>query len=131
MFAHLIRNLSKWVGIAGCNALFARAIILAAPHHPVLTGVRLGQSAPYLDHLGENAREYGGQATADGAIDVLARVITMLGGLIGSDIALSLLDEASALQPENVTEDPPRASPNASPAANPGKPQSDHGDATS
>jgi hypothetical protein len=102
VFAHMIRTLSEWVGVAGCSALFARAIVLSEAYHPVLTGVTLGQSAPYLTHLGETAREYGSQATSDAAVDVLASVITMLSGLIGEDITMSLLEDVPPLVPENV-----------------------------
>jgi len=102
VFAHLIRNLSKWLGVAGCNVLFARAFILSTPHHPVLAGVSLAQSPPYLNHLADGAREYGNQAVASATTDVLASVITMLSGLIGSDIAASLLEEVPLLAPDEA-----------------------------
>lgn len=116
LFAQLYISLSQWVGSAGCRALFARAIILCAPDHPVLRGVRLGHSAPYLPNLGDNARDYGGDATADASEAVLASIITMLNGLIGEDIATNLLEEAvtsapgsSAETASNTAYDPRRA----------------------
>jgi hypothetical protein len=97
----LFRNLSQWIGVTGCHTLFARAITLSAPHHPVLTDVRHQlEVVPHLKHLGENAREYGSQATADAVTTVLATIITMLTGLIGEDIAMSLLDEVPTRTPE-------------------------------
>jgi hypothetical protein len=104
VFAHLFRNLSQWIGTAGCHALFTRAIVLSVPRHPVLTGVRHHQQgAPHLDRLTENAREYGSQATAEGAIAMLATIITMLTGLIGEDIAMSLLEEVPTRTSEITT----------------------------
>jgi hypothetical protein len=101
VLGHIFRNLSQWIGTAGCHALFASAIARSAPHHPVLTGVRYQQlSAPHLDRLTENAREYGSQATAEGAMAMLAMIITMLTGLIGEDIAMSLLEEVPTRTPE-------------------------------
>lgn len=95
-FAHLFRSLSQWVGTVGCNALFARALALSTPQHPVLRGVRfqLQNEVPQLECLAENAREYGSQATTEGATTVLASIITMLGGLIGEDITMRILEES-------------------------------------
>ena len=91
----LFSTLSHWVGTAGCEALFTRAFVLAAPHHPVLQGVRykVHNGTPRLEQFGDNAREYGSQATTEGATIVLASIVTMLSRLIGEDIARSLLDE--------------------------------------
>lgn len=95
VFAQLFRNLSQWVGTAGCQALFARALVVSAPSRPVLTGVLYRpQTVPHLDRLADNAREFGSQATAEGAATVLASIITTLAGLIGEDIAMTLLEEA-------------------------------------
>lgn len=124
VFAHLTRNLSKWVGVAGCHALFARAFILSVQHHPVLAGVSLGQSPPYLVHLAEGTREYGNQAVSAALTDVLASVITMLSGLIGSDIAASLMEEIPLLAPAEA----PVAAQSELPATNPNATQSDDGD---
>jgi hypothetical protein len=67
--------------------------------------VRVSQSAPYLDHLAEIAREYGGQAMAEAATTVLASVITMLNGLIGEDLAMSILEVVPAIEPNASTAD--------------------------
>lgn len=93
VFSHLFCNLAQWVGTAGCGALFRRAVALAVPQHPVLRGVRFRQAAPHLDGLADNAREYGSQATVEAATAALISIITMLNGLIGEDIAMSLMKE--------------------------------------
>ena len=92
VFAQLIDNLSNWVGVAGCDALFTRALVLSTPNHPVLGHVQLGKFAPYLASLPNGAREYGASATESAVTDVLALVVTMLGDLIGPDMAMTLLD---------------------------------------
>ena len=100
--AQLFRNLSQWIGAVGCNALFARALMLSTPHHPVLRGVRfqMHDGTPQLERLAENAREFGSQVTAEGVTAVLASIITMLSGLIGEDITMSILEEVPSRTPE-------------------------------
>lgn len=95
VLVELFSTLSRWVGAAGCDALFTRAFVLAAPHHSVLRDVRykVDNGTPRLERFGDNAREYGSQATTEGATTVLASIVTMLSGLIGEDIAMSLLEE--------------------------------------
>jgi hypothetical protein len=96
LFARLCAGLSEWIGSAGCRALFARAVILTVPTHPVLSGVTLGHFAPYLPVLTENASAYGADATVDAAEAVLVSILTMLHGLIGDDIATGLVEEAAS-----------------------------------
>ncbi|MEO8945302.1 MAG: hypothetical protein ABI338_02300 [Gemmatimonadaceae bacterium] len=97
VLAHVYRALSEWVGQAGSHALFVRAITLATPEHPVLVGVlhREGTS-PHLAQLAENAGVQGTNATIAAATTVLTTIIATLSGLIGEDIALSLLDNVTA-----------------------------------
>ncbi|MEO6865794.1 MAG: hypothetical protein ABI229_10110 [Gemmatimonadaceae bacterium] len=113
VFAQLFSSLSQWVGIVGCNALFARALALSAPHHPVLRGVcfQLHDGTPQLECLAENAREYGSQATTEAATTVLASVITMLSGLIGEDLAMSILE----VVPPGTSKNPQAATAGTSP----------------
>gem|GEM_PF-4380141 len=96
LFAHLYRNLSRWVGGAGCQALFSRAFVLCAVSHPVCAGVRyrMQDGAPRLDRLAENALVCGGDATVEGVTEVVTSIVTMLTGLIGDEeIAMGLLDD--------------------------------------
>ncbi|MEO6778692.1 MAG: hypothetical protein ABI194_04495 [Gemmatimonadaceae bacterium] len=129
VFADLFGNLSEWVGVAGCRALFNRALVLSAPLNPVLTGVRYRSEAePHLDHLAENAAQYGTEATAEAATVVLAAIVAMLAGLVGEDVAMSLLSETllRARAP-----DPTTASGAAFGTAHPTEPQTGHGDIAS
>lgn len=104
MFAHLYRSLSQWVGTAGCQALFTRAIMLSAQQHPVLRGVRYQPSAePHFDRFADNGGVHGGDAIAEAVTSVLASIITMLNGLIGEDIATNLLEEALPSEPAGAT----------------------------
>lgn len=97
VLARVDRALSEWVGQAGSHALFGRAITLATPEHPVLVGVLHRQrTSPHLAQLAENARAQGAEATIAAATTVLASVIATLSGLIGEDVALSLLDNVTA-----------------------------------
>lgn len=96
VFAHLFRNLSQWVGAAGCQALFSRALLLSVDDHAVWEGVRYRAQGgtPHFDRLAENARTLGVAATVEGVTVVLTSIITMLTGLIGDeDIAMSLLED--------------------------------------
>lgn len=93
VFTQVLRNLAQWVGTAGCHALVTRSLLLTAPRFPVLAGVQHMQTDPHLERLAENAHEYGDKATIDGVTALLASIITTLNGLIGEDIAMSILEE--------------------------------------
>lgn len=99
VFTQVFRNLAQWVGTAGCHALVTRSLVRTAPQFPVLTGVRHMQSDPHLERLAANAHEYGSEATVDGVTALLASIITTLNGLIGEDIAMSILEEQPATAP--------------------------------
>jgi hypothetical protein len=102
VLAQAFRNLSEWVGSAGCHALFARAITLSAPEHPVLKGVSQQlHPSPHLDHFAENAGEHGSEATREAATAVLASIIATLSDLIGEDIVLSLLEDSHSPAPKH------------------------------
>ena len=94
-------NLSRWFGIDGTNALFARALVRAQADYPALANVRYShQSAVCLERLAESARLHGADAAADGVAAILTALIELLGRLIGEDIAMRLLEPsgpASAL----------------------------------
>jgi hypothetical protein len=95
VFADLFQRLSRWIGAAGCQALFNRALVVTSARHAVFQGVRYRPQgeAPHLDRLAANARVCGVEATADGITTVLVSIITILSGLIGDEvIAMSLLE---------------------------------------
>jgi hypothetical protein len=88
-------SLSRWFGIDGTNALFARALVQAQADHPALANVRYSrQSAVCLERLAENARIHGADAAADGVAAILTALIELLGRLIGQDIAMRLVEQS-------------------------------------
>jgi len=88
-------NLSRWFGIDGTNALFARALVQAQADHPALANVRYShQSAVCLERLVESARIHGANAAADGVAAILTALIELLGRLIGLDIAMRLVEQS-------------------------------------
>jgi len=97
-------RLSRWFGIDGTNALFARALVRAQADHPVLANVLYSrQSAVCLDGLAESARIHGADATADGVAAILTALIELLGRLIGQDLAMRLVEEsAPAAAPDDA-----------------------------
>jgi hypothetical protein len=88
-------TLSRWFGIDGTNALFARAIVQAQADHPILANVRYSrQSAVCLERLAESARIHGADAAASGVAAMLTALIELLGRLIGQDIAMRLVEQS-------------------------------------
>jgi len=88
-------NLSRWFGIDGTNALFARALVQAQADHPALANVKYSHhSAVCLDRLAESARIHGADAAADGVAAILTALIELLGRLIGQDIAMRLVEQS-------------------------------------
>ena len=88
-------NLSRWFGIDGTNALFARALVQAQADHPALANVRYShQSAVCLERLAESARIHGANAAADGVAAIFTSLIELLGRLIGQDIAMRLVEQS-------------------------------------
>jgi hypothetical protein len=88
-------NLSRWFGIDGTNALFARALVQAQADHPALANVRYShQSAACLERLAESARIHGANAAADGVAAILTALIELLSRLIGQDIAMRLVEQS-------------------------------------
>ena len=125
----IFKSLSRWIGSAGCDALFGRAITVSAPDHPVLTDVRHQlQKAPHLLRLSENASKYGEDATRDAITAIVTSIVAMLAGLIGEDLATSLLEEPSstflAPKDDSTSDGSPAALDSTDPSAG-------HGDAAS
>lgn len=94
-FGRVCANLSRWFGIDGTNALFARALVRAQTDHPALANVRYSrQSTVCLEGLAESAPIHGAEAVADGVAAILTALIELLGRLIGQDIALPLVERS-------------------------------------
>jgi hypothetical protein len=88
-------NLSRWFGIDGTNALFARALVRAQADHPALANVQYAhRSAVCLERLADSARIHGASAAVDGVAAILTALIELLSRLIGQDIALRLVEHS-------------------------------------
>ena len=92
---HLYRELSRWVGPDGCHALFTRALAQARDEHPALAQIRLQpRSEPYIDGVAETIMAQGDRATAEAIESMLARLVELLGRLIGDDMAMKLIGQS-------------------------------------
>jgi len=88
-------NLTRWFGIDGTNALFARALVQAQADHPALANVKYShQSDVCLERLAESARIHGANAATEGVAAMLTALIELLGRLIGQDIAMRLVEQS-------------------------------------
>ena len=99
----LYLELSRWVGLDGCHALFTRALASARTESAALDQIQLRPgSEPYLDGVAET----GGAATAEALESMLVHVVELLGRLIGGEMATKLI-ERSIAAPErgNATSD--------------------------
>ena len=98
----LAAELPRWFGPYGYHALLARALAEVVRTNSALAAVRVrGPSDPTLEGLADAARAHG-DAAAEGAAAVLARVIELLGRLIGEDMAVNLVEQAVASTAPNV-----------------------------
>jgi hypothetical protein len=94
---HLYLELSRWVGVDGCHALFTRALAQARTDHPALAQIQLHpRSEPYIDGLAAAIMAHGDAATAEGLESVLVRLVELLGRLIGDDMATKLIGRSLA-----------------------------------
>lgn len=92
-FDNLYQSLSRWVGLNGCHALFARAHTHAKAEHPLLENIQLrARTAPYLDGVTETIDEYGVEETVQALESMLVTLIELLGRLIGDDMAQKLIE---------------------------------------
>jgi hypothetical protein len=90
---HLYKELSRWVGRDGCHALFTRALAQARDEYPALAQIHLQpRSEPYIDGVAEAILAHGDHTTADALEAMLARLVELLGRLIGDDMAMKLIE---------------------------------------
>jgi hypothetical protein len=96
----LFRELSRWVGLDGCYALFSRALSQAQTDYPALEQIQISaRSQPHIDGVAETIMARGDPATAEGIEFMLERLVQLLGRLIGDDMATKLI-ERSLVAPE-------------------------------
>ena len=92
---HLYQELSRWVGADGCHALFTRALAEARAEHPALAQIHLQpRSEFYIDGVTEAIMKFGDSATTEGLESMLARLVELLGRLIGDDMAMKLIERS-------------------------------------
>jgi hypothetical protein len=93
----LYRELSRWVGLDGCYALFARALSQAQTDYPALGQILVSaRSQPHIDGVAETIVACGDPATAEGIEFMLERLVELLGRLIGDDMAKKLIERSLA-----------------------------------
>jgi hypothetical protein len=89
----LYRELSRWVGLDGCYALFSRAHAEARTDYPALAQIEIrARTQPHIDGVAEAIMARGDPATAEGLEFMLERLIELLGRLIGDDMAMKLIE---------------------------------------
>jgi hypothetical protein len=89
----LYLDLSRWVGLDGCHALFTRALAEAAVKYPLLGTMQLHpRSTPYLEGLTETAQQHGARETDEALEAMLVILIELLGRLIGDEMATILIE---------------------------------------
>lgn len=88
-------DLTRWFGVAGCQALFTRALLRTRVDHPVLAEVRLGgRSEPGIAGMNDMVRAHGAPAAGAALESLLVALLDLLGRLIGTDMAARLLEQA-------------------------------------
>jgi hypothetical protein len=88
------QNLRRWVGTDGSAALFARALDRARGDHAALKGVRAATSpGGCLEGLAASVEAHGPKPVMEGVVALLTLLVELLGRLIGSDMAINLMDQ--------------------------------------
>ncbi len=90
VFAKLRSHLSKLVGMAGFQALLARALALAKAEVGWLEAVRV-QADAMLAGFGEAAQELPAQTVTEGSVVLLAQLLGLLVTFIGESLTLRLV----------------------------------------
>jgi len=98
----LYLDLSRWVGLDGCHALFMRALATSREEHQSLAGITLQvRSTQYLNGVAEAVEKEGSAKTAAALEAMLVTLIELLGRLIGIDMAASLIERGLGGSPED------------------------------
>ena len=91
----LYRELSRWVGLDGCHALFSRSLAEARADFPALAQIEIrARSQPHIDAVAETIMARGEPATAEALEFMLERLVELLGRLIGDDMATKLIERS-------------------------------------
>jgi len=99
----VFRGLSRWMGIDGSRALFTRALAQARAEHPSLESIQLNaRPDSSLAGVEEAMRSHGAPATVAALESAITELVSLLGRLIGDDMALKLVSHASQERGKNV-----------------------------
>jgi hypothetical protein len=90
--------LTRWFGPQGCRALLVRAIERTRATHPALDAVRVSEPGGESDVVAPNAfvvlASLPSEAAMSACASVIAEIVTLLGQLVGEDVARRLVDQA-------------------------------------
>lgn len=96
-------GLSRWVGADGSRALFMRALYQARVEHPSLENIQLSvRPESCLEGVADARQSHGAAATVAALESVVTALVSLLGRLIGDDMALKLISRASQERGRNA-----------------------------
>ena len=99
------RELARFLGATGAQALFTRALGLAQAEHPFLKEIHVGhRSAPALEGVTGLVQVHGAAAVAAGLRTVLETLLGLLGRLIGDDMATQLVEQNTTSETHDNTD---------------------------
>lgn len=93
------REIARWVGPLGADALFSRAMASSRFRHPALATIELDRSRFALKGVDESVRIHGEVQTSADLEAMLGILIGLLGRLVGADLA-----ERLVTSPPDITE---------------------------
>ena len=98
--AQLRAGLGRWIGAEGYRALLERALELARPEHPALGGLScLGGDGSLTTAA---VRAHGAGETAASFVALVAKLIELLGRIIGVEMALRLVAQTELPNPRGL-----------------------------
>ncbi len=93
-------ELGRWIGPQGYGALLGRALALAAAKHPAL------KALPGLEGeepvTAKAVKAQGVARVAAGLVALVAALIDLLGGVIGAEMAMRLVEQTGIPSPRGV-----------------------------
>lgn len=94
LYRNLRIGMVRWIGGEGYRALLARALAETRRQHPALAGLTcFGEDEPAMRAA---VRKHGADAVTTGVIAVLRAMITLLGRIMGDDMAVHLVEQNCA-----------------------------------
>jgi hypothetical protein len=98
-------DLRRWVGAEGYGAVLRRATVIAEMRHPALRHVPdlVIEASP-----ARNGRVHPAAEIAEGMVDLVATLIELLGRIIGSELAVRLVEHVGVLSPRGTVSTPIR-----------------------